>query len=71
MGESSPDRGSITLVRIFLREVREELARVTWPTRKELVAYSIVVLVAVAVLGSLVFALDQLFLRTILRLFGR
>jgi preprotein translocase subunit SecE len=71
MGTSSPGRGSISLVQIFLREVREELARVTWPTRKELAAYSIVVVVAVAVLGSLVFGLDQLLFRTILRLFGR
>ncbi|MGH2590475.1 MAG: preprotein translocase subunit SecE [Actinomycetota bacterium] len=44
---------------------------VSWPTGKELFAYSMVVLLAVAVLGYLVFALDQLFLRTILRLFGR
>lgn len=70
MGESSPDRGSVRLVR-FLREVREELARVIWPTGKELAVYSIVVLVAVVVLSSLVFGLDQLFVRTILRLFGR
>jgi preprotein translocase subunit SecE len=70
MGESSSNRRSVDAMR-FLREVREELARVAWPTGKELIAYSIVVLMAVAVLGSLVFALDQLFLRTILRLFGR
>ncbi|MBI2238669.1 MAG: preprotein translocase subunit SecE [Actinobacteria bacterium] len=54
-----------------MREVRQELAKVTWPTRKEVIAYSIVVLITVAVLGSLVSVLDYLFSRLVLRLFGR
>lgn len=68
MGKSSPNRRSIRLVR-FLREVRQELERVTWPTRREIVAYSIVVLVAVAVLGSLIFLMDNLLLRLTIKLF--
>ena len=68
MGESSSSRRSVMLAR-FIREVRAELVQVTWPTRKEMLAYSIVVLVAVVVLGSLIFLMDYLF-RTILRLFG-
>jgi preprotein translocase subunit SecE len=55
----------------FLREVREELAKVIWPTRSELVTYSIVVVVTVVVLGSFIYVLDQLFARLIIDLFGR
>lgn len=35
----------------FLREARAELRKVTWPTRKELTTYTIVVLVSTAVAG--------------------
>ncbi len=55
----------------FLREVRQELGKVIWPTRRELITYSIVVVVTVAVLGSFVYVLDQLFARLIVDLFGR
>jgi preprotein translocase subunit SecE len=56
--------------RQFLREVRQELKKVDWPTRKELFAYTIVVLVSVVVLTSFVFVLDFLFSKAILRIFG-
>ena len=54
----------------FLREVRLELKKVQWPTRKELIAYTIVVLVSVTVLTSFVFVLDYLFSKAVLNLFG-
>ena len=53
----------------FLREVRDELAKVLWPGRKEVVTYSIVVIVTVLVLGSFVFGLDVLFSRVVVDLF--
>jgi len=53
----------------FLREVRDELAKVLWPGRKEVVTYSIVVIVTVLVLGSFVFGLDVLFSRMVVDLF--
>ena len=44
----------------FIREVRQELAKVTWPSRKELVATTLSVL-AMSVLAALFFFLvDQL-----------
>jgi preprotein translocase subunit SecE len=67
--ESSPIRPWTRLVR-FLREVRQELRNVIWPTRSELVTYTIVVVVTVIVLGSFVYVLDQLFARLIVDLFG-
>jgi len=68
--EPSPIRRWTWLVR-SLREVRQELGKVIWPTRRELITYSIVVVVTVAVLGSFVYVLDQLFARLVVDLFGR
>ena len=58
-----------TGVREFLKEVRQELKKVIWPTRQELVTYTIVVLVTVVVMMSLVFGLDVLFSRFVLDVF--
>jgi preprotein translocase subunit SecE len=54
----------------FLREVRQELKKVAWPSRKELLAYTTVVLVSVVVLTSFVFGLDFLIARAVLLMFG-
>lgn len=45
--------GQNLLARIgrYFREVRSELRKVTWPTRPELVTYTVVVLVVVAVVS--------------------
>jgi preprotein translocase subunit SecE len=58
-----------TGARQFLKEVRQELKKVIWPTRQELVTYTIVVLVTVTVLTSYVFGLDVLFSRFVLNVF--
>jgi preprotein translocase subunit SecE len=55
----------------FLKEVRAELRKVNWPTRKEVVSYTTVVLVAVVFLTSLVFGLDLFFSKIVLRVFGQ
>jgi preprotein translocase subunit SecE len=52
----------------FLREVRGELRKVAWPTRDEVVKYSIVVLVTVLFLTALIFALDYAFGEGVLKL---
>ena len=45
------------------------MAKVTWPTRKEVITYSIVVLVTVVVLGLFVFGLDMVFSRLVVERF--
>lgn len=55
----------------FLREVRGELRKVAWPTRPEVVNYSIIVLVALVVLTTYVAALDYGFGELLLKLFER
>ena len=49
----------------FLREVKGELAKVTWPSREELVQSTIVVLIAVVVAGVYIALFDLLFSRLI------
>ena len=59
-----------TGARQFLKEVRQELKKVLWPTRQELVTYTIVVLVTVIVLTTYVFGLDVVFSRLVLNVFA-
>ena len=56
--------------RRFLKEVAVELKKVAWPTRREMFAYTVVVLVAVVVLTSLVFGMDLAFSRGVLNFFS-
>lgn len=45
-------------VKKFLREVRTELRKVAWPNRKELITYTIVVLVSVLVVSVYIYGVD-------------
>jgi preprotein translocase subunit SecE len=47
--------------REFLHEVNVELRKVAWPTRTETINYSTVVLITLAVVMALIFALDYVF----------
>ena len=59
-----------TKPRQFFREVIAELRKVAWPTRQEVVAYSIVVLVSCVFIATLVFGMDYVFTKGVLKLFG-
>lgn len=59
-----------TSPRQFLREVRSELRKVAWPARKELISYSIVVLVSVTIITLYITGLDWVFGQAIVRVFG-
>jgi preprotein translocase subunit SecE len=54
----------------FVREVRDELRKVVWPTRKELVTYTTVALVFILIMVGLVTGLDIAFTRLVTALFG-
>ena len=62
-------RDERTPPRQFLREVRGELRKVVWPTRTEVINYSIIVLITVVVLTALIAGLDWLFGTTIINLY--
>lgn len=69
-GKPSPrPRRQRTSVRKFLREVNHELRSVHWPSRREVVSYSTVVLVAVTLLTLYVALLDQGFGQLVLWMF--
>ncbi len=54
----------------FIREVVAELQKVIWPTRKELLTYTTVVIVFVAIVMSFVAGLDVGFARLMFLVFG-
>ena len=57
--------------RQFVREVRGELRKVAWPTRPEVLNYSLVVLVALIVMTAFIASLDWVFSEGVFRLFQR
>ena len=54
----------------FFREIRQELKKVAWPGRNEVVSYTVVVLVSTAVLTAIVFGMDYVFGKVTFALFG-
>ena len=61
--ERAPDAGGgwLANTRTFFTEVRNEMRRVTWPSRKEVYATTVVVIVTSAFFGLYLFGLDILF----------
>ncbi len=55
---------------LYYRQVVSELRKVVWPTRKELVTYTTVVIVFVGVLMGIVAVLDYGFGKLVLKVFG-
>lgn len=53
----------------YARQVRAELRKVAWPTRAEVVNYSIVVFMALILLTALIFGLDYVFGKAVIFLF--
>jgi preprotein translocase subunit SecE len=48
----------------FLREVREEIKKVSWPTREELIGSALVVFVGVAILATYISVCDFILSKT-------
>jgi preprotein translocase subunit SecE len=55
--------------REYFSEVKGELRKVAWPTRKEVINSTIVVLIAVVVMTSLIFGFDYVSSKFVLFLF--
>ncbi|MBQ30581.1 MAG: preprotein translocase subunit SecE [Acidimicrobiaceae bacterium] len=53
----------------FAREVKGELRKVVWPTKDEIINYSVVVFFTIVVLTALIAGLDYLTGEGVLRLF--
>lgn len=55
----------------FIREVRDELSKVKWPTRSEIIRLTTVVLIVSAIVGLFLGALDIFFTAIIQKLIAR
>jgi preprotein translocase subunit SecE len=60
-----------TSLKSYGKEVKAELRKVAWPTKNEVVNYSIIVLITVVVFTALVAGLDWAFGQSVLKLFER
>ena len=62
--------GLFSRISLFIREVIAELRKVIWPTRKELITYTWVVIVFVLIMAGIVALYDFLFTQGVLAVFG-
>ena len=63
--------GLFGLIGGFFREIIAELRKVIWPTRKELLTYTGVVIAFVAIMTAIVAVLDYGFAKAVLYSFGK
>lgn len=54
----------------FFRQVKQEVKRVTWPTKKEVIQTSAMVLVLVAIAATFFFFVDQILGWSVKLIFG-
>jgi preprotein translocase subunit SecE len=66
-GPAKPDR---TTPAGFVREVRSELRKVIWPTRKELITYTTVSVVFIMIMVGIVTGVDTAIFNLVLKIFG-
>jgi preprotein translocase subunit SecE len=71
-GERRPGRlrRSLSGSRTFVRQVLAELRKVIWPTRRDLVTYTAVVLVFVLFMVAVISIYDFAFSQLVLQVFG-
>ncbi len=55
---------------MFIRQVRQEMSKVTWPTRRETVVSTVMVFIMVAVAALFFTLVDQVYAALIKFLFG-
>jgi preprotein translocase subunit SecE len=69
-GRGARRPGAATRIATYNRQVVAELRKVIWPTRNELVTYTIVSIVFVAAMVALVSLYDFVFTKSVLAIFG-
>jgi len=66
-GPAKPERTSPV---VFVREVRSELRKVIWPTRKELITYTTVSVIFILVMVAIVSGIDTGLADLVFKIFG-
>jgi preprotein translocase subunit SecE len=69
-GSGRADRRDRMTPALFTRQIVAELRKVIWPTRNELVTYTVVALVFVIIMTAIVTSLDYGFTKLMFVLFG-
>ena len=69
-GADAASRNPFVRIWVFLRQVVTEMKKVIWPTRREMIVYSIGVLVFVAAVTAAIFGMDIGFAKLTLLVFG-
>ena len=49
----------------FIREVRSEMRKVTWPEKSNLITYTLVVFVSVAIVSGFIWIADTIFFKIV------
>ncbi|WP_243138209.1 preprotein translocase subunit SecE [Heliorestis acidaminivorans] len=66
----APSAGKVGRAQGFARGVASELKKVHWPTRQEVITYTGVVVTAVAIVGFMIFLVDEAIGRILRLLLG-
>jgi len=56
-------KGAWKTITQFLRDVRIEMKKVIWPSRQEVINYTLVVLITVTIVGAYILVLDMILSR--------
>ncbi len=55
---------------IFFNDTKEELGKVVWPSRQQLISESVAVMLMVTLVGTTIYLVDKLFIWVSGRVFG-
>ena len=69
--KSGPAKPERTSPPVFVREVRSELRKVVWPTRKELITYTTVAVVFILIMVGLVTGADTALTKLVFIIFAK
>ncbi len=69
-GGGTPAKPERTSPVVFVREVRSELRKVIWPTRKELITYTTVSVIFILVMVGIVTGIDTGLTKLVFAVFG-
>lgn len=61
MGEVVKKEGIVVRVKKSAKATKSELKKVVWPTKKQVVNNTLIVIAAIVIIGLLIFGLDSLF----------
>ncbi len=62
MGENAKKNGIFARMAKSVRATKSELKKVVWPTKKQLINNTLIVIAALIIVGLIIFGLDSLFI---------